>query len=396
MKTVEKKVYILRPTEEQIELIFRNCNNARFAYNWGVAKIRDALDKHEKFPTGYQLAKEFNEFKHQPGYEWLIDNNASQRATKYAFTKQLFKGINKFIKKQRRAPTFHSKRRAKMSYFVDDENTRFGSDYVVLEGLGKVKCYNDFSYTNSKIADPSIVYTGDRFELYVTIVHEQPEKPEYHFTEVDHHNSPIGIDVGITHAAVTSNGDVYDTPINTKLWKKIARIDRRISKWHKNFAPKVSTEGSCDAKTKLRGYKSQNVLKLESMRRRLYRKDSQIRKDFRCKTVSAIVSKYPSAIVIEDIKNPFAQWSIKGAKAYNKRINNAAIGDLLSRIRKKCEWLDIPLIIADPFYPSTKKCSCCGNEIDNKITRNRRFHCSVCGFEEDRDLNAAINLRNLA
>ena len=70
--------------------------------------------------------------------------------------------------------------------------------------------------------------------------------------------------------------------------------------------------------------------------------------------------------------------------------------DFLRRINNKCEFLDIPLIKADSNYPSTKMCSCCGNTIANTLTRDRMFICSECGYKEDRDLNAAYNLRNLA
>lgn len=402
MKTVERVTYILRPTDEQKERIHKNCNNARFAYNWGVAIIKDCLEKHEKFPSGYSLCKKFNEFKKTPGYEWLIEGNVSQRATKYAISKQLNTAISKFLRKQKRAPAFRSKRNARMSYQADDENTRFGEDYVVLENLGKVKCYHNFPIAdeNVKVADPTIIFTGDRYELSVALVYRNPQKPKYHYSEVTNHSQAIGIDVGITHMATTSNNKIYDLPNLEKLDRKLSRLDRKISKWNRKFKSSFIQAQlcTCDTKTKYPEYKekSQNLLKLESRRRQLYRKSVNIRKDFRCKAVSDIISNYPSAIVIEDIKNPVESWRVKGCTKLNKRISDTAVGDFLSRIKHKCDWLDIPIIFADRSYPSTKKCSCCGNEYNNILTRDRIFKCSVCGYKEDRDLNAAYNLRNLA
>ena len=401
MKRIEKRVFVLRPSEDQKRKIIHNCHNARFAYNWGVSIVQECLNNRQKIPSGYSMAKSFNEFKHQEGYEWLVDSDSSQRATKYALTKQLNKAVTKFLHKQKRSPSYHSKKRlAKMSYYTDDENTRFGEKYVVLEGLGKVKCYHNYDYNdpNIRIADPSIVFTGDRYELWISVVHKYPIKPKNSYLSYNTHNEPIGIDVGLVHSVVTSNGDIYDMPDVSKIDRKIARVDRRISKWYREFWPNLAldVDTNCDSKTKNPEYKSQNLLKLLSKRRKLYRKSVNVRKNFRCQTVSDIVHSNPEAIVIEGLKDPTNLWSIKGNKKLNKRISDSAIGDILNRIKYKCEWLDIPLIIADEWYPSSKRCSCCGNTIDNKISKDRTFVCSKCGYTEDRDLNAAYNLRNLA
>lgn len=399
MKTVERISYPLFPTKEQAELMLRNCHNARFAYNWGVAKIRKCLDERSKFPSRYSLAKEFNQFKRQEGYEWLVSDHASQRATKYAITKQLNDAMRVFQSQHRRPPAFKTKRVAKMSYFVDDENTRFDPDQVLLEGLGMVKCRHNFdTFSDVKIADPSVVYDGDSFTLSIAIVHKTPVKPKYHYSDVDIHSQPIGIDVGIHHMAVTSNGDIFDVPDLSYIDKKIARVDRKIDKWRTKFRGSYYASLPCDTKTKYpeNEVKSQNFLKLERRRRQLYKRHYNIRRDVRNKAVSTIVQQYPSAIVIEDIKDPITCWKIKGANRYNKRIADASIGSLFQILKCKCRMLDIPLIKADPKYPSTKRCSCCGNVYDNVLTRNRMFICSRCGYTEDRDLNAAYNLRDVA
>lgn len=403
MKIAERIKYPLFPTDDQKKLIIRNCNNARFAYNWGVAKIRKCLENKELIPSRYSLSKEFNSFKHTEGYEWLISDNASQRATKYAITKQLNNAMGKFYTQHFRPPTFHSKKRiVKMSYYTDDENIRFKENYVLLEGLGFVRCnHNIMASENSKVTDPTVIFDGDKYWVSVVIKYKTPVKPKYHYSEVDIHSQPIGIDIGVTHMAVTSNKDVFDLPKSklSKLDKKIASVDRKIDKWRTKFRDSYYESLSCDMKTKYpesKDVKSQNLLKLESKRRKLYRKHCNIRKDIRCKAVNSIVKQYPSAIVIEDIKNPKDTWKIKGANRYNKRIADNAVGDFIMRLKNKCAWLDIPLIKADSNYPSTKMCSCCGNTIANTLTRDRMFICSACGYKEDRDLNAAYNLRNLA
>ena len=398
MKGIERVNFRLYPTKEQEEIMLLNCHNARFAYNWAVARIKECLDNKQLIPSKYTLASEFTKFKKQPGYEWLSKKPASQRATKMEIINSISLAIDKFRKKQAKCPSFHSKKRARMAYYSHEGTTLYEHDRVRLENIGWVKCRNNLPLEdkNAKICDPRVIYTGDYFEISCSIKYKNPVKPKYHYSDVDIHHQPIGIDVGITHMAVTSDGKFYDLPSKklAKIDKQIARIDRRIDK----IRQMNRVTQTCDTKTKYPEYevKSQNLLKLESRRRKLYSRHYNIRKDVRCQAVADIVKKYPSAIVIEDIKDPKESWKIKGAHKFNKKIDDVAVGDFLIKLKYKCEWLDIPLIIADKHYPSSKTCSCCGNTIDNQLTKDRMFICSVCGYKEDRDLNAAYNLRSLA
>lgn len=210
MKCVDRISFPLFPTEEQKQLMIRNCHNARFAYNWGVAKVLECLDRHELPPSRYTLASEFNRFKHTPGYEWLTNNHASQRATKYAIVKQLDNAMQKYLKEHRRPPTFKSKKSgARMSYYTHEETIKFTPGFVKLEGLGMVKCYHDITdLSNIKITEPVVIFDGDNFTVSIGIKYKTPIKQKYHYSDVDIHSQPIGIDIGIRHLAVTSNGDV--------------------------------------------------------------------------------------------------------------------------------------------------------------------------------------------
>lgn len=398
MKKNERVNFKIYPNEDQKAVIIRNCHNARFAYNWGVARVRDAIDKHEAIPSTFTLAKEFNKFKKQPGNEWLWQKPASQRATKGALVNSLKMAIKMFRRGHNGLPKFHTRKLARMSYYSHEGTTLYQKDKVRLENLGWVDCRNSLPLDdpNVKIVDPTVIYTGDDFFVSVTVQYKEPVKPKYHYSDVDIHHQIIGIDVGITHMAVTSDGDVFNTPNMEKLNRRIERMDRHLSKLYKSSKSYSGPIQTCDTKTKYPEYKykSQNLLKLESKRRKLYQKHVNIRKDVRCKAVAEIIKKYPDAIVIEDIKDPKESWKIKGAHKFNQRISEVAVGDFIQRLRDKCEWSDIPLIIADKQYPSTQRCNCCGNTTGNRLTRDRMFICSECGYTEDRDLNAAYNLRD--
>lgn len=398
MKEIERMNFRLYPTEEQEKTMLRNCHNARFAYNWAVAQIRIALDNKESIPSKYKLASDFAKFKKQPGYEWLCKKPASQRATKMEIINSISVAVDKFRRKQGLCPNFHSKKRTRMAYYTHEETTLYENNRVRLENIGWVDCKNilPINDKNVKFCDARVIFNGDYWEMSCAIKYKNPVKPKYHYSEVDIHHQPIGIDVGMTHMAVTSDGDFYDIPTKklAKIDKKLSRLDRRLDKIRR--INKVTQ--TCDTKTKYPEYevKSQNLLKLESKRRKYFARHSNIRKDIRAKAVADIVKRYPSAIVIEDIKDPKESWKIKGAHKFNKKINDVAVGDFIKRLKYKCEWLDIPLIIADWNYPSSKTCSCCGNTLDNQLTKDRMFICSCCGYKIDRDLNAAYNLRSLA
>lgn len=398
MKTIEGVTFRLYPTKEQEEIMLLNCHNARFAYNWAVARITECINNKQLIPSKFTLASEFAKFKKQPGYEWLSKKPASQRATKLEITNSISVAIDKYRSHLAKSPAFHSRKNTKLAYYSHEGTTIYENNQVRLENIGWVECRNNLPLedANIKICYPRIIFTGDYWELSCAIKYKTPVKPKYHYSDVDIHHQAIGIDVGITHMAVTSDGDFYDIPKEklSRIDKRINRVNRRIDRCRQ--MNKVTQ--TCDTKTKYPEYevKSQNLLKLESKRRKLYKRHADIRKDVRCQAIADIVKKYPEAIVIENIKDPKKSWQIKGAHKFNKQVVDASIGDFIERLKDKCRWLDIPLIIADEHYPSTKTCNCCGNTLDNQLTKDRMFICSVCGYTIDRDLNAAYNLRSLA
>ena len=408
MKKYQRVTFPLFPTVEQKEIMLANCYNARFAYNWGVAKIQEALDNGTTVPSAYELSREFTQLKRQPGYEWLKNKPASQRATKMAIVKNLKSAMSRFFQGKQRAPSFKTKRNLQMSYCGHEETTVYKNDRVRLENLGYVKCRNNLplSDRNVRIITPTIVWDGFNFFLSVVLCYIEPIKPKHHFDSVEEHHPPIGIDVGVIHQMTTSDGDVFDVPDVSRIEKRIARMSRRLAK-RKNERRKIlkqRTNESVSDESHVTKAKSgidssllysNNYEKLNARRKKLFYHCTNIRRDARLKAVASIFAKHPSAIVIENIVS-VKSWYIESQNKYNHMIQNAAVRNVFDLIKGKCADLDVPLIMADKSFPSTKMCSCCGNRLGNHISRDRVFTCSKCGYKIDRDLNAAYNLRNLA
>ena len=99
-----------------------------------------------------------------------------------------------------------------------------------------------------------------------------------------------------------------------------------------------------------------------------------------------------SAIGIETLKVRNLLKNRKLAKA----LSDSALGGFLEKLKSKAEVLGIPIIEAPQFFASSKTCSNCGEKKEDLSLADRQYHCQSCGFTEDRDVNAAMNLRTIA
>jgi IS605 OrfB family transposase len=103
------------------------------------------------------------------------------------------------------------------------------------------------------------------------------------------------------------------------------------------------------------------------------------------------LSKRPSVIVLEDL-------NVSGmVKNHNlaKSVHDANMREFRRQIEYKSEWFGVDVQFVDRFFPSSKMCSNCGCIKEDLKLSDRVYKCD-CGFEIDRDLNAAINLSNTA
>ena len=181
----------------------------------------------------------------------------------------------------------------------------------------------------------------------------------------------IGIDVGINSLATLDNGTQYPNPRSLKRYeRKLKREQRRLSK-------KV--------------YLSNNWFKQKRKVERVHYRIACIREDAHHKATTAIV-KGASVIGIETLKVSNLLKNRKLAKA----LSDSALGGFLTKLKSKAETLGVKVVEAPQFFASSKICSSCGQKKEALSLADRLYHCHSCGFTEDRDVNAAINLRTLA
>ena len=372
----------LNPNNKQLTKLFQYANCSRFAYNWAIAREQENHKLGNKFLSDCDLRKEFTQLKKQENHKWLT--NISNDVTKQAI-KDACNSYKRFFKGQTKYPKFKSKKNSKQSFYQDNVKIKFTNTHVKVEGFAGSKRPNKQKLnwiklsekgripTNCKYMNPRITYDGLHWWVSVSI-------------EVDNNtNSPpisegIGIDLGLKDLAVCSDGNTYKN-INKslkvkKLEKKKRRLQRSVSRKYN-----MNKEG-------VRYKKTSNIIKREKELLKLSRRLTNIRRNHLHQTTSEIVKRKPSFIVIEDLN---VSGMMKN-KHLSKAIQQQGFYEFRRQIQYKSEWNNIPVIIADRFFPSSKLCSCCG-EIKKDLKLSDRIYQCDCENIIDRDYQASLNLK---
>ena len=196
---------------------------------------------------------------------------------------------------------------------------------------------------------------------YVTVAYDCPtvqfEAPE----------SVVGIDVGLRHPAVASDGTVLMLPLEKlqKLEAKRRRAQRALSRSKRNSNARKRK------RTKLQ---------------RIQQSIDNIRKDAVHKFTTTICKNH-ATVVTEDLDIQELR-SKAPARNVRRAYNSSAMGLLLFQISYKA----VHHVTAPKYFPSTKRCSTCGHVKEAMPPNIREYHCEACGAHLDRDVNAASNL----
>lgn len=322
---------------------------------------------------------------------WLnneyIPNHPDKAWIKDVYSKAVKKSIEdgytaftRFFKHQSAFPNFKKKGRSDVKmYFVKNNPKDCACERhrIKIPTLGwvrlKEKGYIPAAKDGWKIKSGTISVKADRY--YVSVLAEIPDT-----RTVNNSNDGIGIDLGLKDFAILSNGKTYKN-INKsarlkKLEKQLRREQKSLSRKYENLKKGEVTQRANIQKQKLKVQK-------------LHHKTDNIRTDYINKIIAEIVKTKPSFITIEDLnvsgmmKNRHLSKAVASQKFYEFR----------TRLKAKCNDNGIELRVADRFYPSSKLCHCCG-QIKKDLKISDRIYRCACGYVEDRDFNASLNLRD--
>ncbi len=371
----------LNPNNKQLTKLFQYAGCARFAYNWAISREQDNYKQGSKFLSDSELRKEFTQLKKQSEYQWL--NEVSNNVTKQAI-KDACNTYKKFFKGQCKYPKFKSKKHSTPSFYQDNIKIQFTDTHVKVEGFSMSKkqnkqklnwiklCEKGRIPTDCKYMNPRFTYDG--LYWYVSVGIEEDDNTTLPS------NEGIGIDLGIKDLAICSDRNTYKNINKTqrvkKLEKRKRRLQRSISRRYEKNKKGVSY---C---------KTSNIIKREKELLKLNHRLTNIRQNYLHQTTSEIVKREPSFICIEDLN---VSGMMKN-KHLSKAVQQQGFREFRRQIEYKSAWNNIPVIIADRFFPSSKLCSCCG-KIKKDLKLSDRIYKCECGNIIDRDYQAALNLK---
>ena len=369
----------INPTDEQKVKIRKTIGTCRFIYNFYLAHNKELHESGKKFMSSSQFRVWLNnEFlPSHPECSWI----------KEAYSKSVTQAVNNgqtafknFFNHKSAFPKFKKKGRSDVKmYFVrnNPKDCLCERHRIKIPSLGwvriKEKGYIPTTKDGYVIKSGHVSIKADRY--YVSVLIEIPDH-----RIASHSSKGIGIDLGLKYFAIVSNGKAYKN-INKsaklkKLEKKLIREQRSLSRKYENLKKGESTQ-------------KRNIQKQRLKIQKLHHRIDNIRTDYINKTIAEIVKTKLSHITIEDLnvsgmmKNRHLSKAVASQKFY----------EFKTKLLAKCREYGIELRIVDRWYPSSKTCHCCKNIKKDLKLSDRIFRCD-CGYIEDRDFNAALNLRD--
>ena len=369
----------INPTEEQKVKIRKTIGTCRYIYNFYLAHNKELHDNGEKFMSGKSFSAWLNNeyLPKNPDKLWIKE--VSSKSVKRSIENGCV-AFTRFFKHQSAFPNFKKKGKSDVKmYFVKNnpKDCRCERHRMNIPSLGwvriKEKGYVPTTKDGYVIKSGHVSIKADRY--YVSVLIEIPND-----RIANNSNEGIGIDLGLKDFAIVSNGKTYKN-INKsakfkKLEKQLIREQRILSRKYENLKKGESTQKA-------------NIQKQRLKVQKLHHRTDNIRTDYINKIIAEIVKTKPSYITIEDLnvsgmmKNKHLSKAVASQKFYEFR----------TKLQAKCKENGIELRVVDRWYPSSKTCHCCGAIRKDLKLSDRIFKCD-CGYVEDRDFNAALNLRD--
>lgn len=366
----------LFPTKEQEDLMWKHISCSRFIYNYMLAKQEELYKAGEKHLSAFDMMNLLKPLKNDGEHDWLYDVSS---VTLQRVCSDLNEAYQGFFKKRTGFPKFKSRKKSKPNFPVSTQGLWFDKNRNVhVSKLGIVKFNTDFElpvgaghkYSNARISN-----VNGKWMLSFGM---ECENQVFQLNDYS-----VGIDLGIKDSAVVAcnNEKLVFPNINKSrkvrlLEKKIIHLQRSISrKYETNKVGRIYPE-------------TENIKREKQKLRKLYARLSNIRNNYIHQSTHKIVSLLPKRVVMEDLN---VSGMMKN-RHLSKAIQEQCFYEWLRQMKYKCEWRGIEFVKASRFYPSSKTCHRCGCVKRDLKLKDRTYVCDECGYVEDRDFNAALNL----
>jgi putative transposase len=349
----------MKTTAAQEQYFVRCCGVARFTYNWALAEWKRQYEAGEK-PNAFALAKQFNAIKREH-FPWAAEVSSLAAATGFRNLDRAFKS---FFAKRAKHPKFKSKAFSKPAFYAGRqidfraEGERIRLPIIGWVDLAEALRFPGQTYTVSVSKEADGWYASVMVETEQTLHREQDL-------------GAVGVDLGIANFAVLSTGEKLPAlKPNRAVEARMLRLSRSLSR-------------------KVKGGK--NRAKARTKLARLHQRVARARNDAHHKLSTRLAQNF-STVVVEGL-------NVKGMmrnRYLSRSIADAGWAEFRRQLTYKLEMTGGHLIVADRWFPSSKTCSDCGVVAQSMPLNVREWDCPDCGAHHDRDINAAINLRQLA
>ena len=370
-KGIECKIY---PNSEQQLKIEQTFGCTRFVWNemLNMLNQRYQNNKNLKMLSYPKLSALLPTLKLQ--HTWLkeVDSVAIQCSVK-----TLSESFDRFFKGYSKYPKFKTKKLSKQSYTssIRGKGIRFNHNqrYIKIPKLGWVKCKSSVRHVENERIKSITVVRKSTGHYYVSVLVESDNQA------LPKTNQSIGVDLGLTHLAITSDGEKFESQrLHLKYKKQLHYWEKRVARRRLNA---IKNGISLD--------EAKNYQKAKRQVARVHEKIKNVRKDYLHKITTDLVERY-DLIVLEDLK------SSNMMKNHNLARSIASQSWRMFRImiEYKCEMYDKTLIVVNP-YKTSQYCSNCGYDSGKKPLSVRDWICPECNVTHDRDVNAAKNILNI-
>jgi putative transposase len=355
----------LSPNNIQATYFARAAGTARFAYNWALVEWQKQYEAHKlnpalPKPSQQSLRRTLNSIKKEQ-FPWMLEvtKNAPQMAII-----QLGNAFKNFFAGRAKYPTFR-KKGVRDRFSLTNDQFSIDDSRIRIPHIGWVRMREALRF-KGKIMSATVSRVADHWFVSITV----DTQDNQHLPKAENQGM-VGVDLGVSTLATLSTGETICGPkAHKSLLARLKRQSRGLSRKEKG---------------------SKNRQKAKIKLSRLHAKISNIRRDSLHQLTTNLTRRF-NVIGIEDL-------NVKGMMK-NRHLSRAVADMGFFEFRRQLDYKAAQrggmIIVADRWYPSSKTCSYCGYKLEVLPLSTREWICPDCGTNHDRDVNAAINLKNLA
>lgn len=355
----------LDPNNVQATYFARAAGTARFAYNWALAEWKRQYEAHKadpalSKPSQAALRRQLNAIKREQ-FPWMLEvtKNAPQMAII-----QLGEAFKNFFAGRARYPQFR-KKGVHDRFTLTNDQFDVDASRIRIPNLGWVRMRESLRFAG-KIMSATISRVADRWFVSITV--DTPDSS--HLPQAENQGA-VGVDLGVTALATLSTGETITGPKPHKaLLSRLQRLSRSLSRKQKGSANRKKAKG-----------------KLAKLHARI----AAIRSDALHQLTTNLTRRFHT-IGIEDL-------NVRGMvrnRHLARSIADMGFFEFRRQLEYKAAMRGGQVVVAGRLYPSSKTCSGCGYKLETLSLAVREWMCPQCGSIHDRDVNAAINLKNMA